>query len=548
MICLPAEKDALINMIEVGSDESNEDDLQAGLTKASEEIEKIQAFQQKIVAEIGKEKREVELMEVTEEVKAHFAEHCAPKLNGAVISGEAGKGHISALRKEWLAKIVEDSEEVNKSVASAYYEEMADDEIHRAAVEDNARADGRPFDQVRPLYAQAGEFAPMLHGSGIFYRGGTHVLATLTLGGPGDSQIIDSIETQEGSKRFMHHYNFPPFAPGETGRVGGFNRRMIGHGALAEKSLEPVLPSVTEFPYTLRLVSECMASNGSTSMASVCASTLALMDGGVPIKRPVAGIAMGLMNWKDDYKILTDIQGPEDEHGDMDFKVAGTREGVTGVQMDVKVEGVPLDILAKAFIDAKAARIHILDTIEAAIASPRPDISPLAPKIQVLQIKPEQIGLVIGSGGKTVNGIREETGVDDITIEEDGTIFITGKDGSADRAREWIEDLTHEYKPGEEALGTVSRVTDFGAFVTIGKNTEGLVHISEIAPFRIDRVSDALSVGEQVRVVVKEIDEKERVNLSIKRVDPDFATRKGLQAPQTNQNQRRPDSRPENRS
>lgn len=522
-------KDGLINMIEVGSNESSEADLNDGLKKASEEIEKLQAWQKQIVADIGKEKREVELTEVTDEIKAHFKEHCAPKLNAAVISGEPGKGNIAALRKEWLEKLCEDDEEVNKSSASAYYEEMADDEIHRAAVEDNKRADGRPFDQVRPLYAQAGDFAPMLHGSGIFYRGGTHVLGVLTLGGPGDSQIIDSIESQDESKRFMHHYNFPPFAPGETGRVGGFNRRMIGHGALAEKSLEPVMPAITEFPYTIRLVSECMASNGSTSMGSVCAATLALMDGGVPIKRPVAGIAMGLMNWKDSYKILTDIQGPEDEHGDMDFKVAGTREGVTGVQMDVKVEGVALSVLAEAFEDAKAARYHILDTIEAAIAAPRPDISPLAPKIVVLQIKPDQIGLVIGSGGKTINGIKEECGVDDITIEDDGSVFITGRDGTADKAREQIEALTHEWKAGEEAEGVVTRLMDFGAFVAISAQAEGLVHISEIAPFRLEKVTDVLAVGDNVKVVVKEVDEKERINLSIKRIDKDFAEKKMLE-------------------
>ncbi len=522
-------KDELINMIEVGAREAREEELTAALAQASIEIEKIQAWQKQIVSEIGKTKREVATTSIPEAVKALFAETVAGKLNSAVISGNAGKASINALKDEWIATVAERAPDMNVGDAEDYYEHMVDEEIHRAAVEDGARADGRPFDEVRPLFAQAGvEFAPMTHGSGLFYRGGTHVFAALTLGGPEDSQIIDSIENQESKKRFMHHYNFPPFAPGETGRVGGFNRRMIGHGALAEKSLEAVIPPVAEFPYTIRLVSECLASNGSTSMASVCASTLALMDGGVPITRPVAGIAMGLMDWKGSYKILTDIQGPEDHHGDMDFKVAGTSEGVTGVQMDVKVEGISIDVLREAFVDAKKARLHILETITAAIPAPRPDISPLAPKIRVMQIKQDQIGLVIGPGGKTINGIKDETGVDDITIEDSGIVFITGRDGTADLAAKMIEELTHEYVAGEEFAGEVTRLMDFGAFVKIGKNTEGLVHVSEIAPFRIEKVADVLAVGEKVKVVIKEIDDKQRVNLSIKRVDPDFASRKGL--------------------
>lgn len=522
-------KDSMINMIEVGAQEAKEDDLVAALTLASQELNKLQAWQESIVSELGADKRTVELTEIGDDMKALFTEHMAGKLNAAVINGEPGKKGIGTLKDEWFTLLSEQLPDANKSDADDFFEHMVDDELHRAAVEDNKRPDGRGFDEVRPLFAEAGlSFMPRTHGSGLFYRGGTHVLSVLTLGSPSDAQIIDSIEEQDGKRRFMHHYNFPPFAPGETGRVGGFNRRMIGHGALAEKSLEAVIPPETVFPYTIRLVSECMASNGSTSMGSVCASTLALMDGGVPIKRPVAGIAMGLMNWKGSYKVLTDIQGPEDHHGDMDFKVAGTSEGVTGVQMDVKVDGVPVAILTEAFEAAKKARLHILETITSAIAAPRPDISPLAPKIIVLQIKPDQIGLVIGSGGKTIQGIRDDSGVDDITIEDDGTVFITGSDGTADKAKAIIEDLTHVFVPGEVITGDVTRITDFGAFVTIGHNAEGLVHISEIAPFRIEKVGDVLAVGESVRVVVKEVDEKDRVALSIKRVDPEFATRKGL--------------------
>jgi len=309
-------------------------------------------------------------------------------------------------------------------------------------VEKNARPDGRGIDEVRPLFAKAGGVSQVLHGSGLFYRGGTHILSVLTLGGPKDAQTVETMETHRESKHFMHHYNFPPFSSGETGKMGGTNRRMIGHGALAEKALAPVIPTQEKFPYTIRMVSEAFSSNGSTSMGSVCGSTLALMDGGVPISAPVAGIASGLMmlNHKT-YKVLTDIQGPEDHHGDMDFKVAGTRKGITAIQMDVKVDGVPIAILAEAFGKARAAREKILDVMEKEIAEPRKDISPRAPKILTLQIRKEQIGFIIGAGGKTINEIKEKTGVDAIDIEDDGRVFITGKNGSAEKASAVIQHL-----------------------------------------------------------------------------------------------------------
>ena len=326
----------------------------------------------------------------------------------------------------------------------------------------------------------------------------------------------------------MHHYNFPPFSSGETGRVGGMNRRAIGHGALAEKAILPILPPKETFPYTIRIVSEALASNGSTSMGSVCGSTLALMDAGVPIKAPVAGIASGLMFKNDkEYKVLTDIQGPEDHHGDMDFKVAGTGAGVTAVQMDVKVNGISIKILAEAFEAAKQARLQILEVIKKEISAPRSDISPNAPKIISIKIRPDQIGSIIGTGGKIINEIMEKTGAE-IDIEDDGTVFFTGKNGSAEAAQKIVEGMTHEYKPGEKYEGQVTRLMDFGAFVKIGPNAEGMVHISEIAPFRIDQISGALSEGDIVPVMVKEIDEKGRINLSIKAADPSFAEKKGI--------------------
>jgi polyribonucleotide nucleotidyltransferase len=359
------------------------------------------------------------------------------------------------------------------------------------------------------------------------------VFTALTLGGPGDSQVIDTMEESNTTKRFMHHYNFPPFSVGEVGRVGGQNRRMIGHGALAEKALAPLIPEKDVFPYTIRLVSETLSSNGSSSMGSVCASTLALMDGGVPILRPVAGIASGIMiKDKTTYELLTDIQGPEDEYGDMDFKVAGTREGITAIQMDVKVGGITLEMLSGALEKARAARHHILDTIEEEIAAPRADISPRAPKILTLRVLTDQIGLVIGSGGKTINGIKDETGVEDITIEDDGTVFITGKNGSAEAARDRILALTHIFEVGEVIEDAeVTRIAPFGAFVRLNAQTEGLLHISEIVPWRLENLEGILTVGDHAKVIVTKVEEG-KVGVSLKKIDPDFATRRGLRAPE----------------
>ena len=410
-----------------------------------------------------------------------------------------------------------------KYIAEDYIEEYINKVIHDAALSESKRPDLRALDEVRTLYAKAGGISDVLHGSGIFYRGETHVMSVLTLAGPESMHTIDGVEFS-AKKRFMHHYNFPPYSAGETGRVGGLNRREMGHGMLAEKALTPVIPDKISFPYTIRVVSESTASNGSTSQASICASIVALMDGGVPIKTPVAGISIGVMMDEKDpskYALISDIQGPEDHYGDMDFKVAGTKDGITAIQLDIKVGGIPVQILKDALVRAKTARLKILETITAEIAEPRKDISPNAPKIVVAKVNKDQIGLVIGPGGKNINAIREETGTE-ITIEEDGTVFITGKGDGADRAKKIIEDMTHEYQIGDMEEGTVVKIMEFGAFVRIGRDTEGLVHVSEIAPFRVERVSDILKEGDKVPVKLIKKDEKGRLSFSIKEANKDF--------------------------
>ncbi len=529
-------KDSTINMIEVGALEAPEDVIAKGFALAVEEHDKILAWQKQIIAEIGKAKRDATKPELPSILTDLYASDFANRMTQTVFCGVAGKDEIHHLTDEWMAAVkakaveVPELSAIKPGVIKRFIEDKVDEEIHRGAIEDDKRADNRAFDEVRPLFAKAGGISSILHGSGVFYRGGTHVFTALTLGGPGDSQVVDTMEEHDVKKRFMHHYNFPPYSAGETGRMGGINRRATGHGALAEKALSAVIPSAEQFPYTIRLVSECLASNGSTSQGAICASTLALMDGGVPIKAPVAGIAMGVMSHNGKNKVMADIQGPEDEFGGMDFKVAGTRAGVTAIQLDIKLDGIPLDVLTEALAGARKARLQILDVIEKEISSARTTISPRAPEILTMKVKPDQIGMVIGGGGKTINGIKDITQVDDITIEDDGSVFITGKNGTAQKAKEMIEAIVKEYKPGEVYDGEVTRLMDFGAFVRIGvgKDAEGLVHVSEVAPFRIDKISQAVSVGDKVRVMIKEIDEKGRINLSIKMADPEFAVRKGL--------------------
>lgn len=521
---------AVINMIEIGAKEVSEEEILEAMKAAQEIHRRLQAWQHDIIERIGKQKRALSFADYPDALRRLFTQSIlAPgKLEAALMTNTPGSHALNACKEEWVKEAHSALPPEEARCAGALFEEEADKTLHRLVVEEGKRPDGRKHNELRPIKAYTNLIAPMTHGAGIFYRGDTHVFSALTLGGPGDAQILDTIEHHSTPKRFIHHYNFPPYSTGETGRLGGINRRAVGHGALAERALLPVIPPKEVFPYTIRLVSEVMTSNGSSSMASVCASSLALMDGGVPVARHVAGIAMGLMLWEGKHAVLTDIQGPEDHHGDMDFKVAGTRNGITAVQMDVKIAGVPLPILAEAFAQAKEARAHILDVMEAAISAPRPELSPLAPRLITITIPKDMIGLVIGPGGKTINGIKDRTGVDDITIEDDGVVYIAGKAEGAEKAKTEIEELTRVFAVGDRLEGEVVRLTDFGAFVKIGPNAEGLVHISEIAPFRIEKVEDVLAVGERVPVVVKGIDEKDRISLSIKMADPEFASRKGI--------------------
>ncbi|HEV7424348.1 MAG TPA: polyribonucleotide nucleotidyltransferase [Candidatus Paceibacterota bacterium] len=515
-------KNGNINMIEASAHQTKEEELEEALMHASKEISTLEDFQKKIVSEIGKEKRVIPKEEIHPESVKLFNENILPKMEEAIFAG-VGKKKIDELHTVWN-KLVKNTypDRDDFALEDNLFDDTENDILHDRAINENKRPDGRGMDELRDLYAQAGGVSSVLHGSGIFYRGGTHVLSVLTLGGPEDRHMIDGMQAKE-EKRFMHHYNFPPYSAGEVGRAGFTNRREVGHGALAEKALAMVLPPLADFPYTVRVVSESMASNGSTSQASICASVLALMDGGVPILAPVAGIAMGLMHESDTkYKILTDIQGPEDHHGDMDFKIAGTREGVTAIQLDVKVEGVPIKILGEAMKQSKSARVAILDRIEKEIPAPRPDISVNAPKILIIKIKPDQIGMVIGGGGKTIKEIKEKSGAE-ITIEDDGTVYFTGKGESAQMAKKIVEEMTHEYEVGEMLKGEVVKIADFGAFVQLNPYTDGMVHISEIAPFRVERVSDIIKEGMIVPVKVLKVDrEMGRISLSIKEADKDF--------------------------
>lgn len=522
-------REGTINMIEAAAHEVSEDDMVAILEAATQAHGQIEAFQREVISARPRTKRSATPTPLPASVTERFEHEYAGQLED-VLFGEQTAPALATVRERFLAGARELPDAPNRGRLSDYFDEQVAATLRRGVLQTGQRPDGRAVDAVRPLYAQAGGISPALHGSSIFYRGDTHIFTALTLGGPGDAQLLDTIEEQDSKKRFMHHYNFPPFAVGETGRLGGFSRRSIGHGALAEKALAPIIPDSETFPYTIRLVSETLASNGSSSMGAVCAGSLALMDGGVPVSKPVAGIAIGLLTDGQQSQLLTDIQGPEDAYGDMDCKIAGTRDGITAIQMDVKVTGVSLALLRDAFAAARSARLHILDTMDATIAAPRGSISPRAPEIISLSIEPDQIGLVIGSGGKTINGIKEDSGVDEISIEDDGTIFITGAAGSAAAAAEAIRSLTKSYAVGDRASATITRLAKFGAFAKLDEHHEGLIHISEVAPYRVEKLDDILAPGDTVPVEIIKLEDG-KIGLSIKAIDPDFARGRGAADP-----------------
>jgi len=510
-------KDA-INMVEAGAEEVEESVMLEAIMFGHEEIRRLVAFQEEIAREAGKEKKEITLFELDAELMAEIREKAEASLLDAIQTKEkhAREEAIQAVKASVIEAYAESEEETDLGQVRAVLDKLIKDEVRRLITDEKIRPDGRKPDEIRPLSSEAGILS-RTHGSALFTRGQTQVLSICTLGALGDVQIIDGLGLEE-SKRFMHHYNFPQFSVGETGPIRSPGRREIGHGALGERALEPIVPSEEEFPYTIRLVSEVLESNGSSSQASICASTMAMMDAGVPIKAPVAGIAMGLVKKGDNYTVLSDIQGMEDALGDMDFKVAGTEKGITALQMDIKVEGLSREILEEALEQAKAGRMHIMENMMSAISEPRGQLSEHAPKIIVIQIKPEKIRDVIGPGGKQINKIIDETGVK-IDTEQDGTIYISSINQEMnEKAKSMIENIVREAQVGEYYDGKVKRIEKFGAFLEIFPGKDGLLHISEIQEQRTNKVEDVLSIGDVVRVKVVEIDNHNRVNLSRKAV------------------------------
>ena len=519
------EKEILINMIEGQAPAMPEDQMLEGIDLAKKYIKKLIDFQKDIIKEIKPQKKELEIKEIDAELEKLTKEFIGDKLEKVIFHKDKQERikQLNDINNGLVLLIQEKYLETSKEkidLAMQFIDGKIDEITHYNILKNNKRPDGRKMDELRALSAEVGIF-PRVHGSGLFQRGETQVLSVVTLGSPGSEQIFDQMEI-EGKKRFMHDYNFPPFSVGETGRVGGPGRRDIGHGALVEKALKPIAPDKETFPYTIRIVSEVLASNGSSSMASVCGSILALMDAGVPITDKVAGIAIGLMLSKAKsasggmtYKVLTDIQGPEDHYGDMDLKIAGTKKGINAMQMDVKIDGVSMDILKDAFKQAKKARLEILENMEKTIKEPRPELSPYAPRIYTLKINPAKIGLVIGSGGKTINEITTETGAV-VDIEDDGTVFVTCENAdNAKKAISWIKSLTREAKIGEEYEGKVVKTTEFGAFVELWPGQDGLLHISELSDKRVDKVEDVVRQGDMVKVKVKKIDENSKIGLGL---------------------------------
>ncbi|MGM8366836.1 polyribonucleotide nucleotidyltransferase [Virgibacillus sp. W0181] len=509
-------KDA-INMVEAGADEIEEAIILEAIMFGHEEIKRLVQFQEEIVAATGVEKSDITVFETDEEIAAKVEQAFKDELIAAiqVIEKHEREEAISKVKDAALESFDEEDETVIKQVKSVL-DKMVKEEVRRLITQEKVRPDGRKPDEIRPLASRI-NVLQRTHGSGLFTRGQTQVLSICTLGALGDVQILDGLDLEE-SKRFMHHYNFPRYSVGETGPIRGPGRREIGHGALGERALEKVIPSDKDFPYTIRLVSEVLESNGSSSQASICASTLAMMDAGVPIKAPVAGIAMGLVKTGEDYSILTDIQGMEDALGDMDFKVAGTEKGITALQMDIKIEGLSKEILEESLSQAKKGRMAILNSMIETIGEPKSELSQYAPKILTMKINPDKIRDVIGPSGKQINQIIDETGVK-IDIEQDGSVFISSTDASMnEKTKKIIEDLVREVETGQMYLGTVKRIEKFGAFVELFKGKDGLVHISELAESRTNKVEDVVAIGDKIMVKVKEIDNQGRVNLSRKAV------------------------------
>lgn len=515
-----------INMIECEAHEYSNEKTAEAAKIAYDEIRKIARFQKKIIAEIGKEKMTVELTAPSDEFVAEIKSFLDEKGLAEAFYTKDKKEQTSLMEiiKEGLEKKLvtqygtnEDELVKRRAEAGLIFENYLNDVLHTRILKNDERPDGRKLDELRKISAEV-SILPRPHGTGLFQRGETQALTVVTLGAPGDEQIVDTMEVDE-KKRYIHYYNFPPYSVGEVGFMRGPGRREIGHGALAEKALIPVLPSKEDFPYTILVVSEIMSSNGSSSMASTCGSTLALMDAGVPIKAPVAGIAMGIIIGDDGkYKILTDIQGPEDHWGDMDFKVAGTKKGITAIQLDVKIDGITPEIVKEVLERAYTARMEIMETMLAAISSPRAELSKYAPRIISIKINPDKIRTVIGTGGKTINEIIDATGCE-IDIEDSGLVFITAKNNeSGEKAKKWIEDLTHEVKEGEIFTGKVVKIMDFGAFVEILPGQDGMVHISQLSDERVAKVEDVVKVGQKVTVRVAEIDKMGRINLTMKKI------------------------------
>lgn len=524
-----------VNMVESGAKEVSEEAMLGAIMFGHEHIKQLVAFQEEIAAAVGKEKMEVKLYTVDEDIDREVRAQFEQAIRDAVsIEKKLERyGKIDELTEEAVA--VFDAKEYENEAAKAKVlkqvkqicHSIEADEVRRLIIEDKVRPDGRKVDEIRPLDSQV-DILPRAHGSALFTRGETQVLSVTTLGPMNDNQIIDDL-TEVETKRFMHHYNFPPYSVGETGRMGSPGRREIGHGALGERALSQVLPSVEDFPYTIRTVAEVTESNGSSSQASICAGTMSLMAAGVPIKAPVAGIAMGLIMDEENgkYTVLTDIQGMEDHFGDMDFKVAGTSKGITALQMDIKVTGITREVFEEALAQAKVARAQILENMMAAISEPREDVGTYAPKIEQFYIDPEKIREVIGPNGKMINKIIEASDDVKIDIEDDGHVVIYHMDRAAiNHAADMIRDIVREAKVGDIYEGKVVRIEKFGAFVNLFPGTDGLLHISKINHERVNKVEDVLNIGDTVRVKVTEIDDRGRVNVSAKALLPRPRTEK----------------------